>query len=50
VELIELLRGHIAKEDQILFPMAERLLSPAELDEVDRRAAALAGSPLSSPV
>jgi hemerythrin-like domain-containing protein len=49
-ELVELLRGHIAKEDQVLFPMAARLLSPAELGEVDRRAAALAGSSLSSRV
>jgi hemerythrin-like domain-containing protein len=47
-ELVELLRGHTAKEDQVLFPMAARLLSPAELDEVDGRAAALAGSLLSS--
>jgi hemerythrin-like domain-containing protein len=44
-ELVELLRGHIAKEDQVLFPMAARLLSPAELVEVDGRTAALAGSP-----
>jgi hemerythrin-like domain-containing protein len=27
---IQLLRGHIAKENQILFPMAERALSPEE--------------------
>jgi hemerythrin-like domain-containing protein len=47
-ELVELLRAHIAKEDQILFPMAARLLSAAELGEVDRRAAALAGSLLST--
>lgn len=50
-ELVQLLRAHIAKEDQILFPMAARLLSPAEQDEVNRRAAALSGSPVSgSPV
>ncbi|MBI4516576.1 MAG: hemerythrin domain-containing protein [Deltaproteobacteria bacterium] len=39
--LIDLLRGHIAKEDQVLFPMAARLLGPEELGEVDQRAAAL---------
>ncbi|MFI5397912.1 MAG: hemerythrin domain-containing protein [Candidatus Binatia bacterium] len=46
-DIITLLRGHIAKEDQVLFPMAERLLSSEELDEVDRRTAALGtfGSP-----
>ena len=27
---IQLLRGHIAKENQILFPMAERVLSPED--------------------
>ncbi|MCE9635651.1 MAG: hemerythrin domain-containing protein [Planctomycetes bacterium] len=26
---VELLRDHIAKEDQVLFPMADRMLSPA---------------------
>ena len=47
-QLIELLRGHIAKEDQVLFPMAARLLSTAEQAEVDCRAAALGGfSPVS---
>jgi hemerythrin-like domain-containing protein len=43
-DLIELLRGHIAKEDQVLFPMASRLLSPDEQGEVESRAAALATS------
>jgi hemerythrin-like domain-containing protein len=33
--IIDLLRGHIAKEDQILFPMALRLLQPDEQCEVD---------------
>jgi len=47
-ELIELLRGHIAKEDHVLFPMAGRLLSAAEQAEVDRRAAALGGAPPAS--
>ena len=40
-ELIELLRAHIAKEDNVLFPMADRMLSPDEHCEVDSRAAAL---------
>jgi hemerythrin-like domain-containing protein len=41
--LIELLRGHIAKEDSVLFPMAARLLNAAERDELDRRSAAWRG-------
>lgn len=40
-DLIDLLRVHIAKEDQVLFPMAMRLLNPTEQSEVDARAAAL---------
>jgi hemerythrin-like domain-containing protein len=40
-DLIELLRQHIAKEDQVLFPLAARMLNPEELREVDARAAAL---------
>jgi len=40
-ELIRLLRGHIAKEDHVLFPMASQLLSAEEQGEVDQRAAAL---------
>jgi hemerythrin-like domain-containing protein len=40
-DIIGLLRGHIAKEDGVLFPMATRVLSPEELQEVDARAAAL---------
>jgi hemerythrin-like domain-containing protein len=42
-ELIELLRAHIAKEDSVLFPMAARLLNPAERDELNRRGAAWCG-------
>jgi len=42
--LIELLRAHIYKEDHILFPMAARLLSDAELAEVDTQAAGLDGA------
>ncbi len=41
-DLVELLRGHIAKEDQVLFPMACRLLNADEQSEVESRAAALA--------
>ena len=33
---IDLLREHIAKEDEILFPMADRMLPPATQDEVLR--------------
>jgi hemerythrin-like domain-containing protein len=44
-QLIQLLRTHIAKEDHVLFPMAARLLSAAEQDEVDRCAAVLSVSP-----
>jgi hemerythrin-like domain-containing protein len=40
-EIIELLRAHIHKEDHVLFPMAEQLLSAEELAEVDRQASAL---------
>jgi regulator of cell morphogenesis and NO signaling len=39
-EIIELLRSHIMKEDDILFPMAQRILGEAEQREVDGRAAA----------
>ncbi|HVO26405.1 MAG TPA: hemerythrin domain-containing protein [Candidatus Margulisiibacteriota bacterium] len=45
-ELVQLLRAHIAKEDQVLFPMAARLLSEAEQGDVDRRAAALTTAPV----
>lgn len=31
---VELLRDHIAKEDQVLFPMADRMLSPAAQAEL----------------
>jgi len=37
-ELMELLRAHIAKEDGVLFPMAERLLSPTEREQLASRA------------
>jgi hemerythrin-like domain-containing protein len=40
-ETIHLLRGHIHKEDHVLFPMATHMLSAEEQQEVDRRAAAL---------
>jgi hemerythrin-like domain-containing protein len=40
-EIIDLLRSHIAKEDQVLFPMALQLLRPDEQCEVDAQAAAL---------
>ncbi len=43
-ELIDLLRGHIAKEDGVLFPMAMRLLSPTELQEVEARSKQVPGS------
>jgi regulator of cell morphogenesis and NO signaling len=31
----ELLTNHISKEDNILFPMAERMLQPAQLEELE---------------
>jgi len=37
-DLINLLRGHIAKEDRVLFPMALNTLSAEELGEVDAAA------------
>ncbi|MBI3786259.1 MAG: hemerythrin domain-containing protein [Deltaproteobacteria bacterium] len=37
--LIDLLRGHIFKEDHVLFPLALRLLTPEEIQQVDARAA-----------
>ncbi len=36
--IIGLLREHIAKEDGVLFPMAYRMLTAAERDEVDSHA------------
>lgn len=42
--IIDLLRDHIAKEDDVLFPLAEEMLAPAEKAEVDQRAQALAGA------
>jgi hemerythrin-like domain-containing protein len=38
--IIALLRAHIDKEDHVLFPLAAHMLSAAEHDEVDARAAA----------
>ncbi len=43
-DLIELLRGHIAKEDRVLFPMARQMLSGDEQREVDARAAQHTGA------
>ena len=40
--VMELLREHIAKEDQVLFPMALQTLSADEQREVETRAAQLA--------
>jgi hemerythrin-like domain-containing protein len=37
-EIVALLRAHIDKEDHVLFPLAEQLLSAEELAEVDRTA------------
>jgi hemerythrin-like domain-containing protein len=34
-DLVALLRGHIAKEDEVLFPLALGMLSPEEISEVD---------------
>lgn len=49
--LVSLLRDHIAKEDNILFPMATRMLSDAEAAEVDARARAMgtAAAPAAAP-
>ncbi len=41
LDLIDLLREHIAKEDGVLFPMAARMLSADEQREVDAHAALL---------
>lgn len=38
-ELIDLLRAHIAREDEVLFPMARALLGPEGLARVARRLA-----------
>jgi hemerythrin-like domain-containing protein len=43
--LVVLLRGHIDKEDHVLFPVAQRLLTAAELAEVARRTAARESRP-----
>jgi len=39
--ILQLVDMHFAKEEQILFPMAERLLEPAVLDEVSAAMSAL---------
>lgn len=39
-QMIEVLTGHIYKEDNVLFPMAAQLLSPADWEETGRLAAA----------
>ena len=44
-----LLRAHIDKEDHVLFPLAERMLTLAELEEVDARAAAGSNRPPAPP-
>jgi hemerythrin-like domain-containing protein len=36
LDLVELLRGHIAREESDLFPAAHQLLSPSQWDAVDR--------------
>lgn len=41
IDLINLLRSHIAKEDRVLFPMAEQTLNEAELTAVDEQATRL---------
>jgi hemerythrin-like domain-containing protein len=41
-DLIALLRGHIAKEDEVLFPMANALLGEEALRRVDGRAREIA--------
>lgn len=43
LDLIELLRDHIAKEDDVLFPMALRMLAAEEHREVDGLATAVDG-------
>ena len=35
LDFVTLLRAHIAKEDHILFPMAERMLDPDVLGRLD---------------
>jgi hemerythrin-like domain-containing protein len=34
---VDLLRGHIAKEDNVLFPMADRVLTPTDQAELEQR-------------
>ena len=48
--IIALLREHIAKEDQVLFPMAAQVLSADELAEVEHRAAALGSATEPAPI
>ena len=40
-DIIELLRAHIVKEDEVLFPIATHMLNSREWDEVNVRAAAV---------
>ncbi len=44
LQLIDLLRGHIAKEDNVLFPLAMRMLTSDEQSEVEARAAGVANA------
>jgi hemerythrin-like domain-containing protein len=44
-ELIELLRGHIAREESDLFPAAHQVLTPSQWDAVDAAVAAPADLP-----
>ena len=44
LQIVDLLRGHIAKEDNVLFPMAARMLTREEQHEVEARAAGIAGT------
>ncbi len=46
--LIDVLREHIAKEDDLLFPAARELLGPARLKELDTRYASVPSTPVSS--
>ena len=42
--LVELLRLHVFREDNVVFPLAHRLISAAEFDEMQSRATAAATS------
>jgi hemerythrin-like domain-containing protein len=47
-QLVELLRLHMFREDNIVFASAQRLISAGELDELGRSARATAGEPIAS--